>query len=259
MTAAATDEKPVLRRLLELYAHDFSELDGSDVGDDGAYGYPHLDAYWAESERHPFLIRVDGHLAGFALVRSGRPHDMAEFFVMRKYRRGGVGAEAARAVFAQFPGEWQVRQIAANVAATAFWRTVIPVPFTEDTNDEGPVQHFVIAANEDEPVALPEVVRRYQDAHDRHDTAGAVAMFARDARVVDDGHEYRGAEEITGWLNKTASEFTFTRTLLSAEPLARDTWLVVNHLEGNFPGGVVDLRYQFVLVDDLISELVIAP
>jgi hypothetical protein len=33
----------------------------------------------------------------------------------------------------------------------------------------------------------------------------------------------------------------------------------VNHLEGNFPGGVVDLRYRFVVVDDLISELVIAP
>jgi hypothetical protein len=38
-----------------------------------------------------------------------------------------------------------------------------------------------------------------------------------------------------------------------------DTWLVVNHLEGDFPGGVVDLRYRFALSGDLISELVIAP
>ena len=30
-------------------------------------------------------------------------------------------------------------------------------------------------------------------------------------------------------------------------------------LEGDFPGGVVDLRYQFVLAYDRISELVIAP
>jgi Predicted acetyltransferase len=70
---------------------------------------------------------------------------MAEFFVMRKYRRGGVGGKAARAVFARFPGEWQVRQLAANGAAVAFWRAAIPVPFSEDTNDEGPVQHFWIA------------------------------------------------------------------------------------------------------------------
>ena len=34
---------------------------------------------------------------------------------------------------------------------------------------------------------------------------------------------------------------------------------MVNHLEGDFPGGVVNLRYQFTVVDDLITELVIAP
>jgi len=35
--------------------------------------------------------------------------------------------------------------------------------------------------------------------------------------------------------------------------------LVTNRLEGNFPGNVVDLRYEFVLTGDLISRLVIAP
>ena len=143
--AALVDDKSVVRRLLELYAHDFSELTGADVDEGGAYGYDRLDAYWTEPERHPFLIRVDDRIAGFALVRSGLPHDMAEFFVMRKYRRSGVGGEAARAVFAMFPGEWQVRQIRENEAAIKFWRAAIPVPYTEDTNDEGPVQHFTIA------------------------------------------------------------------------------------------------------------------
>jgi hypothetical protein len=46
---------------------------------------------------------------------------------------------------------------------------------------------------------------------------------------------------------------------VSAETLDAHRWLVVNHLEGDFPGGVVDLRYQFVLTGALISELVIAP
>jgi predicted acetyltransferase len=142
---ATIDEKPVVRQLLELYAHDFSELNGADVDERGVFGYRYLDDYWMEPDRHPFLFRVDGRLAGFALVRSGPPHDMAEFFVMRKYRRGGIGVEAARAVFARFPGEWQVREVAANVGAVAFWRRAIPVPFTEDTNQEGPVQHFSLA------------------------------------------------------------------------------------------------------------------
>lgn len=100
---------------------------------------------------------------------------------------------------------------------------------------------------------------RYQDAHDRRDTVTALSAFAPNARVVDDGQEYRGSDEIRDWLTHAASEYTFTRSLVRAEATGSDTWLVVNHLEGDFPGGVVDLRYQFVVTRDLISELVIAP
>ena len=105
---------------------------------------------------------------------------------------------------------------------------------------------------------LPYTVRRYQDAHDRHDTDVALSAFAPDAAVFDDGKEFHGTNEIRTWLT-TASEYTFMRTLIRAEPVDDDTWLVVNHLEGNFPGGVVDLGYKLTFSDDLISELVIAP
>ena len=143
---ASGDDREVVARLLELYAHDFSERNGADVGDDGTFGYARLDDYWHEPDRHPLLFRVDGRLAGFALVRSGAPHDMAEFFVLRKYRRGKVGTDAARDVFARFPGAWQTRQQFENTAAIAFWRRAIPVPFEETTNEEGPVQRFVMPA-----------------------------------------------------------------------------------------------------------------
>ena len=107
--------------------------------------------------------------------------------------------------------------------------------------------------------SLPESVRRYQDAHDRHDTDVALSAFAPDAAVFDDGNDFHGTDEIRTWLTTAASEYTFTRTLVSADVVDDDTWVVVNHLEGNFPGGVVDLRYKFTLRGDLISELVIAP
>lgn len=143
---APIGDKDVVRRLLELYAHDFSEITGADVDRHGRFGYRSLDAYWTEPERRPFLFRVNGNWAGCALVRTGRPHDMAEFFVLRKYRRGGVGGEAARQVFARFPGEWQVREMAANTAAIAFWRRVVPRDFVEAVGDNGgPVQRFSIA------------------------------------------------------------------------------------------------------------------
>jgi ketosteroid isomerase-like protein len=108
-------------------------------------------------------------------------------------------------------------------------------------------------------VALPEIVRRYLDAHDRHDTQATLSAFAPDAKVTDDGQNYLGADQIRDWLAKTASEFNYTRTFVSATMVDDDTWFVVNHLEGNFPGGVVDLRYRFVLTGGLISELVITP
>ena len=106
---------------------------------------------------------------------------------------------------------------------------------------------------------LPEVIGRYQDAHDRRDTDAALSAFSPDARVVDDGHEFNGTDEVRTWLSTAASQFTFTRTLVRVESIGPDTWVVVNRLEGNFPGGVVELRYQLELADGLISELVIAP
>src|SRR3954451_1866556 len=139
---AGIDDKPVLRRLLELYVYDFSEFTDEDVDDHGVFGYRYLDHYWTDPERRPFLFRADGKWAGCALVHTGAPHDMAEFFVMRRFRRRGIGAVAARDLFARFPGEWQVRQLAANTNATAFWRQAIPYAFEEGTVDGGPVQRF---------------------------------------------------------------------------------------------------------------------
>ena len=94
-----------------------------------------------------FLLRVDGQWAGFVLVRVGEPHDVAEFFILRKYRRHGVGTVAARLVFARFPGDWQVRQMRANAAATTFWRQAIPVAFEEELGASGRVQRFTITAS----------------------------------------------------------------------------------------------------------------
>ena len=141
---AGIEDKPIVGQLLELYLHDFSVFTDADVDAGGRFGYDYLDAYWSEPERVPFLLRVDGRWAGFALVRTGVPHDLAEFFVMRKYRRRGVGIAAARELFARLPGEWQVRQMRANVDASAFWRRAIPVAFVEEEIEAGPVQRFTM-------------------------------------------------------------------------------------------------------------------
>lgn len=108
-------------------------------------------------------------------------------------------------------------------------------------------------------VELPAVIHRYHEAHDRRDTDTALATFTPDARVEDDGRTYVGADEVRGWLSTAAAELTYTRTPLDATDEGDGRWLTTSHLEGDFPGGVVDLRYRFRIVDDRIAELVIAP
>lgn len=106
---------------------------------------------------------------------------------------------------------------------------------------------------------LPEVIGRYFGAHDRRDTDAALATFAADAVVIDDGHEYTTPGEIRDWLAHASTQFTYTRTFTGAEAVTPEAWLVTNRLEGDFPGGVVDLRYRFRIANDVIAELVIAP
>jgi predicted acetyltransferase len=132
LVPASIADKPTLLALNEYYTYDFSEMLGLDVQDDGRFDGKRLERHFEDPLCHPFLIRVAGKLAGFALHEgrsrlTGEPgiHDVAEFFVMRKYRRLGIGARASTALFQRFPGSWEVRQVAANVGATAFWRKVI--------------------------------------------------------------------------------------------------------------------------------------
>jgi predicted acetyltransferase len=129
---AMREHAPILANLLELYAHDFSEFHSSDIGADGRFGYKSLPLYWSEPNRHPFLIRVDGKLAGLALVKKGSEisgnqtaWDMAEFFVLRGCRRRGIGTAAAQEVWRHFPGPWEVRVMQSNLSANSFWERAI--------------------------------------------------------------------------------------------------------------------------------------
>jgi predicted acetyltransferase len=132
LVPAARSHIPVLSHLFQLYCHDFSELLGLMVAEDGRFATPDLVPYFEETGRHPFLIRVNDRWAGFVFAQQGsrltgdrQIWDVAEFFVMRAFRRTGIGTQAATEIFDRFPGRWEVRQLHANTAATAFWRKIL--------------------------------------------------------------------------------------------------------------------------------------
>ncbi len=133
LVSVTPDLRPVLAALFALYQYDFTEFTQEDVGDDGRFGDEHLDRYFVDDPlRFPFLLRVDGGWAGLMLLHRGafliddpEMMDITEFSVMRKYRRAGAGEAMARAIFDRFAGRWEVRELAANLPAQAFWRAAI--------------------------------------------------------------------------------------------------------------------------------------
>ena len=131
---ATSAHADLLANLLELYLHDLSAaFPDVELGTNGRYGYSKLALYWSEPERRfPFLIRCGTRVAGFALVTRGSPatddpdvFDVAEFFVLRRYRRSGVGRRAAVLLWNRLPGTWIVRVFEGNPGAVPFWSRII--------------------------------------------------------------------------------------------------------------------------------------
>ena len=125
-------EKSVLQNLIELYEYDFSEFNDADVNMYGLYGYKYFDYYWTEDTRFPFFIKVGGIYAGFVLIneycyilKDPGSKTIAEFFIMKKYRRKGIGRNVAFQIFNKFPGQWEVLQHGENEPSKLFWSKVI--------------------------------------------------------------------------------------------------------------------------------------
>jgi predicted acetyltransferase len=163
--AARTEERGLVENLTQLYVHDFSALFAGtqrlDLGQDGRFQLdPPFDATWQVDDHLTLLLRWHGHPAGFALINRhshmAAPTDnaIAEYFVVRKYRRLGIGIAAARAIFTAWPGQWEVAVMRANIGAIAFWDEAIRgcpnadklvVDDRSDGDWTGPVFRFVIA------------------------------------------------------------------------------------------------------------------
>lgn len=126
------EEREILSNLLEKYDYEFSQYDNRDVNKLGLYGYQYLDYYWTEQNRWAYFIVVDGKLAGFVMVIDlpevdDRETDfqIAEFFVMYKYRQQGVGKQAFYQVLDIHKGRWQLKRHPKNIASVHFWNKVI--------------------------------------------------------------------------------------------------------------------------------------
>ena len=111
--------------------------------------------------------------------------------------------------------------------------------------------------------SLAPVISEYLTASDRGDTEALVRCFAEDAVVVDEGREWQGTAAIRRWRVTVATAYQYTVQVTGAKALGEadgaERHDVHVHLEGNFPGGQVDLTDRFALRDRRITSLEIVP
>jgi predicted acetyltransferase len=125
------EEKEILRNLLEKYNYEFSQYENTDVNALGLYGYDYMDYYWTTKNKYPYFIKVNNILAGFAMV-SDHPDvnietdfTMAEFTVLLKYRKMGIGKYVVNKLFERHKGKWQIKYHPKNIPSEKFWTNIV--------------------------------------------------------------------------------------------------------------------------------------
>jgi ribosomal-protein-alanine N-acetyltransferase len=131
---ASLSEYPVIQNLARFYVYDMSEFLGNEGGwelpEDGLFECIDFKKYWEDKNSFPFLIRYKNEIAGFVIVdKKGSDAEiefnMAQFFILRKFKNKGIGKYVATEIFKKFPGIWEVMVIPGNEGAYRFWRATI--------------------------------------------------------------------------------------------------------------------------------------
>ena len=125
-------DKEIILNLMQLYTYELSFFEDDTTNfnllDNGLYALSrYVELYWKEKKRHPYILKSDGKLVGFVLKRfnENNMNEIAEIFVLNRYRKLGAGTFMANEMFKRYKGKWEIRTLLKNKRAQAFWRNVI--------------------------------------------------------------------------------------------------------------------------------------
>jgi len=124
-------DKDVLQNLYQLYNYDFTPYTEEDLNSSGLYEV-NLERYWQDPRWNPFFIYSEGKIAGFLVVLFENAdvdpdptHVIYDFMILRKYRRKGLGRQAAVQALDLYKANWAIAQMSGNEPAILFWRGVV--------------------------------------------------------------------------------------------------------------------------------------
>jgi ribosomal-protein-alanine N-acetyltransferase len=141
---AALKDSPVIQNMGRFYVYDISEYlgdtDGWQIPEDGLYECIDFKKYWQTDDAFPFLIRYEDELAGFVIIdkkgsETNIDFNMAQFFILRKFKNKGIGRYVAHQCFNKFQGVWEVMVIPGNTGAYNFWKSITK-NYTADNFEE---------------------------------------------------------------------------------------------------------------------------
>ena len=125
-------DKNIIFNLMQLYTYELSSFEDETATftmlDSGLYvTNKYLERYWKEEKRRPYILKCDNELAGFVLQRFNEENrnEIAEFFILNKYRKIGAGTFMANKMFQLYKGKWEVRVLIKNERVQNFWRNTI--------------------------------------------------------------------------------------------------------------------------------------
>jgi ribosomal-protein-alanine N-acetyltransferase len=148
LTPSSLSDYPIIQNMARFYVYDISEYMGWGIPEDGLYECIDFKKYWEDENASPFFIHYKEELAGFVIIdkRGSRPEtdfNMAQFFILRKFKNKGIGRLAASVCFDQFKGHWEVMVLPENTGAYNFWKSTITHYTHNNFQEENkPIPHF---------------------------------------------------------------------------------------------------------------------
>jgi [ribosomal protein S5]-alanine N-acetyltransferase len=131
---ATIEDYPIVQNMARFYVYDMSEYlgdkEGWEMPEDGLYECIDFKKYFEINDTYSFLIRKGNELAGFVIIdKKGSDEsidfNMAQFFILRKFKGQSIGQYVAQTCFNQFKGVWEVMILPGNIGAYQFWKRCI--------------------------------------------------------------------------------------------------------------------------------------
>ncbi|MBS1714777.1 MAG: GNAT family N-acetyltransferase [Armatimonadetes bacterium] len=136
--------RTLFERLLQFYGHDLSEFEEHEPDFDGSFCDGARAKAYSDGSADVQIISIKGKPAGFIVcsVADGPRHStVLDVFVLRCYRRLGIGSLAVETVLEGREGPWTAEFSADNRPALKFWRSFLTKSgfrsVRELTQDEG--------------------------------------------------------------------------------------------------------------------------